>query len=68
MRGVEYASASDFRSLKRQMERVEKEVRELKAAAIPVVELSPEEHEELDKIEAEMESGKEKNWRQISGK
>ena len=44
---------------------VEHEVHEIRSALIPEVEISKQEHEELDKTLTEMKSGKEKNWREI---
>ena len=44
---------------------VEHEVHEIRSALIPEVEISKQEHEELDKTLTAMKSGKEKNWREI---
>lgn len=63
---MEYVTISDFRNLRRQVEEMRKELRELKDAGIPAVKISKEEHAELDAIEAEMKSGKEKDWREVA--
>ena len=55
---MEYVSLSDFKILKRQLASIRKEVRQLKTSVIPTVKLSRKEHEELDRIELEMKTGK----------
>lgn len=65
-RFLEYVTVNDFKILKRKVEQVQREVRQLKTTAIPIVKISEKEHKELDDIEAEMRAGKEKDWREVA--
>ncbi len=55
-------------ALYQEVRQMHKELHMLRTSLIPEADLSAAERKELNKIFAEMESGKERNWRRISKK